>query len=165
MFATLARKHYLREPCLLARTTNMNLRTTNFRLLHFISLIRSLVASLSRLPFFLSMMDDLPRGIIMNKGLNKKTLLFFPLLLLPVILLSLYPSFHPVLFMESFTHFLKDFLSFLSSIPSPILLPLCFSWKVSNMQWKLCPHNVKIEHFAIAKESFRYKLCNHHLFH
>lgn len=41
IFATTARKHYLREPCLLAKTTEVHQRTTNFRLLHFISLIRS----------------------------------------------------------------------------------------------------------------------------
>lgn len=55
-------KHYI---------TEIHLRTINFRLLHFISLISSPLASLYfSLLLFLSKMDDFPKGIIMNKGLN-----------------------------------------------------------------------------------------------
>ena len=76
----MARKHYLREPFLMKRTTEIHLRTTNFSLLHFISPI-SIPSGLPLpppVPIFLSKMDDLPRGIIMNKGWNKKDAAIFP---------------------------------------------------------------------------------------
>lgn len=90
--------------------------------LYFPNQFPSCLPLLLPFPLFLSKKDDLPRGIITNEGLNKKTLLFFPLLLL--VPLSLFPSFQPVLFMESFSHF--HLLSFLSSVPSAMLLSLVF---------------------------------------
>ena len=121
----MARKNYLREPCLLARTTTIHLRTTKFRLLHFISLISFPLVSLSfSLP--LSKMEDLPRGVIMNKGLNRRRCYFLPhLLLVP---LSLHPYFHLALFMESCSHFLKDFhlLSFFSPPVCHVVVPCVF---------------------------------------
>lgn len=111
MFATMARKHYLREPCLLSRTTEIHLRTTNFRLLHFISLFRSdplWPPPSSSFPS-LSKMDDLPRGVVTNKGLNKKTLLFPPP---PFSFASLYLDIHLSIqcyLWEVFSRLLKDF--------------------------------------------------------
>lgn len=86
--------------------------------------------------------DDLPRGIITNKGLNKKTLLFVPLLPHFLIILSLHPSFHPVLFMESISHFLKYFhlLLFISSI-LPYCCPYVFPQR-SAMCNGSCHHNI-----------------------
>lgn len=156
MFATLAWKHYLREPYLLARTTKQHLRTTNFRLLHFISLIRSPLASLSLflpLHLFLSKMDNSPRGMIRNKGLKRKTLLFpLPVLLNP---LSLHPSFRLVLFMERFSCFLKDshLLWFFPSVPSPITI-----FFLNGQQYAM--EVVSPEHMnrVTAKESLCYEL-------
>lgn len=126
----MARKNYLREPCLKARTTTTHLRTTDFRLLHFISQISYPLAFLSRFPspLFLSTMEDLPRGDYSEQGIKQKdaAILFSPnLLLVP---LSLHPSFRPVLFMESCSHFLKDFhlIFFFSSLSYAMLLSLVF---------------------------------------
>lgn len=90
--------------------------------LYFLNQIGSPLASLSLVPplLFLSKMDGLPRGIITNKGLNKKTLLSPPPThpLLPLVTLSPHPSFRAVLFMESFSRSLKDF-HLLSCPPLP----------------------------------------------
>lgn len=69
-FATMAWKHFLRDS---GTDTGFQLRTANFRILHFSSLICPPSSSFSS-----TKRDNLPGGIRTNKGLNKKTLLYFP---------------------------------------------------------------------------------------
>lgn len=69
-FAAMAWKHFLRDS---GTDTGFQLRTANFRILHFSSLICPPSSSFSS-----TKRDNLPGGIRTNKGLNKKTLLYFP---------------------------------------------------------------------------------------
>lgn len=146
MFATLAWKHYLREPCLLERTTELHLRTTNSRLpaLYFLNQIPSGLPLSPPFPVFLSKMDVFAQRDYNEQGIKQKDAAIFPPPPPPP------PTYHPFISPSIFpsSAIYGKFFTLPSRLPpsfSPlILLSLCFSWKVSNMQWRSCHLYVKI---------------------
>lgn len=122
-----------------ARTTKMNLRTTDVRLLHFILPVRSLLPP-SSLPC-LSFQDGRIAQRDYKKGLDyRKSCCFSPLIPLTILSLAIFSS--RTICWKVF-HTFTSILSILS-IPPPKLLPFCLPCKACNMQWKLCHHKAEM---------------------
>lgn len=134
------------NPVSLARTTEIHLRTTTFRLLHFIFLIRAPLASRS-LPFLSFLNERLAQRNYNDRGIKQKDAAIFPPssssppLLRPFIFPSIFPS--SAIYGKFCSRFLKGFhqISFLSSIPSSsqtvFLKGEQYAMDVVTRKWKI----------------------------
>ena len=165
MFATLAWKHYLREPCLLERTTELHLRTTNFRLpaLYFLNQIPSGLPLPPPFPVFLSKMDVFAQRDYNEQGIKQKDAAIFP----PPPPSTYHPFISPSIFPSSAIY--GKFFTLPPRLPpsfSPLIHPsshtvvLVFFLKGKQHAMKVA--STLREDFVAAKEFLCCKLSNHY---